>query len=258
MCQQIHILMLEDDVSDAELVQRELRKSGLDFTMEWTQGKSAFLRALGRLVPDLILADYSVPGFNGLAALRAARERFPEIPGIIVSGAIGEEVAIEAVKGGATDYVLKQRLGRLGPAVRRALQEVQQLAERKRVEQALHESEERFRLLVEAVKDYAILMLDPQGRVATWNAGAERIKGYTAQDIIGQDFSLFYPPEDIAAGRPQQALEIAARHGQYADEGWRVRRDGSRFWATATITAVLDGAGPAPRVREADARPDRA
>jgi PAS domain S-box-containing protein len=243
MDRQIRILILEDDASDAELMQRELRKAGVISTVKWAQNEQTFLRTLCEFVPDLILADYALPGFDGLTALRMARQRFPDIPGIIVSGAIGEEVAIETLKAGATDYVLKQRLGRLGPAVRRTLQEVEQLAERKRAERALRESEERFRLLVEAVKDYAILMLDRQGRVVTWNAGAERIKGYTAEQIIGQHISRFYLPQDVAAGSPQQALAIAAERGQFAEEGWRVRRDGSRFWASVTITAVRDQAG---------------
>ncbi len=243
MDRQIRILILEDDASDAELMQRELRRAGVFSTVKWAQSKEIFLGILGEFVPDLILADYTLPGFDGVTALSMARERFPEMPGIIVSGAIGEEVAIETLKAGATDYVLKQRLGRLGPAVRRALQEVEQRAERIRTERALRESEERFRLLVEAVKDYAILMLDPQGRVVTWNAGAERIKGYKADQIIGQHISRFYLPENQAAGAPQQALAYAAERGQYADEGWRLRRDGSRFWASVTITAVRDESG---------------
>ena len=88
-----------------------------------------------------------------------------------------------------------------------------------------------FRLLVASVKDYAIFMLDPSGRVATWNAGAERIKGYRPDEIIGKHFSIFYPPEDSRPGKPQALLEVAAREGRVEDEGWRVRKDGSRFWA---------------------------
>ena len=103
--------------------------------------------------------------------------------------------------------------------------------------------EEGFRLLVESVKDYAIFMLDPGGHVATWNAGAERIKGYKADEIIGKHFSIFYPPEDVAAGKPERELEIAAREGRFEDEGWRVRKDGSRFWANVIITALRDPQG---------------
>jgi PAS domain S-box-containing protein len=102
------------------------------------------------------------------------------------------------------------------------------------------QSEERFRLLVESVKDYAIFMLDPTGRVSSWNAGAERIKGYRAGEIIGKHFSLFYPPEDIPAEKTALELEIARREGRFEEEGWRVRKDGSRLWASVTITALRD------------------
>jgi PAS domain S-box-containing protein len=104
-------------------------------------------------------------------------------------------------------------------------------------------SEERFRLLVEGVRDYAIFMLDPEGYVTTWNAGAERFKGYRAQDIIGQHFSRFYTEVDIARRHPWAELEIAARDGRYEEEGWRVRKDGSRFWANVIITALRDDTG---------------
>lgn len=114
---------------------------------------------------------------------------------------------------------------------------------RKSAEEALRQSEERFRLLVSEVTDYAILMLDPQGRVASWNAGAERIKGYKSQEIIGQHFSRFYPEEDAALGKPAYALEIAGSQGRFEEEGWRVRKDGSRFWANVVITALRDDTG---------------
>ena len=103
--------------------------------------------------------------------------------------------------------------------------------------------EDLYRLLVEGVRDYAIFMLDPDGIVVTWNAGAERIKGYAAEDIIGQSFSRFYPEEAVRSGCPAHALAVAAAEGRFEDEGWRVRKDGSRFWANAVLTALRDGAG---------------
>jgi PAS domain S-box-containing protein len=108
---------------------------------------------------------------------------------------------------------------------------------------AAHLSEERFRLLVESVQEYAIFMLDTSGHVVTWNIGAERIKSYRASEIIGQHFSRFYPPEDVAAGKPARALDTATTSGKYEDEGWRVRKDGSRFWASVVITALRDTEG---------------
>ncbi|AXB48292.1 histidine kinase [Amycolatopsis albispora] len=104
-------------------------------------------------------------------------------------------------------------------------------------------SGESFRLFVQSVQDYAIFMLDPRGYVATWNPGAERIKGYRADEIIGQHFSVFYPPDDLRAGKPAHELEVAAEVGRFEDEGWRVRQDGSRFWAVVVITALFDDQG---------------
>jgi PAS domain S-box-containing protein len=114
--------------------------------------------------------------------------------------------------------------------------------ERTGAEQLL-QSEERFGLLVSAVVDYAIFVLDPEGHVITWNEGAQRAKGYTRDEIIGRHFSVFYPPEDQASGKPQRALETAARDGRYEDEGWRIRKDGTRFWASVVITALRDETG---------------
>ncbi|HET7604117.1 MAG TPA: ATP-binding protein [Gemmatimonadales bacterium] len=106
-----------------------------------------------------------------------------------------------------------------------------------------HPRDEEFRLLVEAVKDYAILMLDAEGRVTSWNEGAERIKGYTSDEILGQSFTRFYPDEVVASGWPKHELEVAARDGRFEDEGWRVRKDGSRFWANVVITALRNSSG---------------
>jgi PAS domain S-box-containing protein len=117
------------------------------------------------------------------------------------------------------------------------------LTERRAAEEQLRESEERFRLLVQSVKDYAIFMLDPDGRVATWNEGAERIKGYTAEEIIGRHFSTFYPAEAVATKFPQHELKVATQVGRFEDEGWRVRKDGSFFWASVVITALFSAKG---------------
>jgi PAS domain S-box-containing protein len=117
------------------------------------------------------------------------------------------------------------------------------MTEARHAQEALRQSEERFRLLVEGVRDYAIFMLDPTGHIVSWNSGAQLIKGYAAHEIIGRHFSLFYPPEEVRNGKPEWELRIAMAEGRYEEEGWRLRKDGTRFWANVLITAIFDGAG---------------
>src|SRR5215207_10599983 len=113
----------------------------------------------------------------------------------------------------------------------------------RRVEEALRQSEEKFRLLIEAVTDYAIFMLDQKGNVVSWNNGAQRINGYAANEIVGQHFGIFYPPEQRGRQHPEHELEVALREGHYEEEDWRIRKDGSRFWANVVITAVFNDIG---------------
>ena len=117
------------------------------------------------------------------------------------------------------------------------------LTERKAAEEAIKRSEERLRMMVTAVKDYAIFMLDENGIVTSWNPGAKRIKGYEEEEIIGQSFKKFYTPEDIARKHPEHELKIAFQEGKYEEEGWRVKKDGSRFWAHVVINRVNDAQG---------------
>jgi signal transduction histidine kinase len=143
----IHILMLEDDAADAELTKFALRKGGVHFSVARVETRDDYMKELEDRPPGLILSDYSLPGFNGHDALEIARERCPETPFIFVTGTMGEEVAIETLKSGATDYVLKTRLTRLVPAVNRAIREAQERVKHRRAEEQLRESHERLRQL---------------------------------------------------------------------------------------------------------------
>ena len=238
----IRVLILEDVPVDAELMLHELRRAG--FAPEWVRvdTETDYLARLDESL-DVILADYRLPQFDALGALYHLKEAGLDIPFIIVSGAISEEAAVASMKEGAADYLLKDRMARLGQAVARAIEEKERRAEKERAERALRESEEKFRLLVDGGKDYAITMLDPDGHVTSWNPGAERIFLWRTDEILGQTFSVFHPAEDLARGRPEPDLEIAATDGRFEDQGWRVRKDGSRFWADVLITALHHPSG---------------
>src|SRR5437762_2497510 len=139
--------MLEDDEADAELTKFALRKGGLNFSVARVETRDDYVQELKEHLPTLILSDYSLPGFNGQDALEIAQQKCPDIPFIFVTGTMGEEVAIETLKSGATDYVLKTRLSRLMPAVHRALREGQERAQRHRAEEQLRQSHEQLRAL---------------------------------------------------------------------------------------------------------------
>jgi PAS domain S-box-containing protein len=147
----LRLLILEDLASDAELMDYELRQAGIDYSSHRVTSRDQFIAALEAEKPDVILSDFNVPGFDGLEALALAQAKYPAVPFIFVSGAMGEEVATESLKRGATDYVLKDRLSRLGPAVERALREAEERAERFQAEAALRHSEENYRLLLKNI-----------------------------------------------------------------------------------------------------------
>lgn len=169
-------------------------------------------------------ADELLPKLNELA---------PDVPVVVVTGFADLDGALVALRYGAEDYLIKP----VNPEALRAT--LRRIAERTNSANILQESEERFRLLVDGVKDYAIFMLDKHGHVASWNAGAERIKGYSNEEIVGKHFSCFYPAEDVQNDKPAVELEIALTAGRYEEEGWRVRKDGSRFYANVVITPIL-------------------
>lgn len=179
------ILHVEDDPNDAELVEAMLRRAGMDCQMIRVETEEQFVSALEAVHFDLILVDHSLPTFNGFAALAISKEKCPTVPFIFVSGAMGEEIAIESLKSGATDYVLKQKMSRLVPAVRRALDESEERRKRQRVE-------DMFRTALEASPS-GVLLADSGGKIALVNPRISDLFGYATQELIGQFVEILMP-----------------------------------------------------------------
>lgn len=243
MTSPIHLLHLEDDVTDRRALDRMVRDRGLPWRVSVATSLAEARSQLATSVFDLIIADYHLPDGD-------CTELFDEasnVPFILLTATLEEHLALRTLERGADDYLPKDSrqhyLGVLPFAVDKTLHRQRLHDAEQRLTQQLRESEERLRLLVEGVQGYAIFMLDPQGRVMTWNRGAEKLKGYTSDQIIGEHFSVCYTPEDVAAGKPGQALATALDQGNYASEGWLVRRNGDRYWSRISITPLYDENG---------------
>lgn len=190
--EKIRILHLEDDAADAELIYATLESASIPCKITRVQSSGEFSDALLKGGYDLILSDYRLPSYDGLSALSFVRERYSDIPFIFISGIMGEDAAIQALTEGATDYVLKQKLSRLAPAVVRALRDAENRTERKHAEATLRESEERFRALANSAND-GIVSTDSQGIMFYWNKAAHAMFGYTDEEILGQSLTILMP-----------------------------------------------------------------
>jgi len=232
----LKILLLEDVESDAELAKYELRKAGIDFTLTLVDTLEGFLEEVEKHPPDIILADYNLPAFDGLSALRLIQKVSPETPFLFVSGAIGEEVAVDTLKKGATDYVLKQNLARLGAAVERALREAEERRQRRQAEEKLRESEERFRTLCQTAGS-VISVVTPEGSLLEVNLEAERVTGWQRHEVLGRNFMELFVPEahkeavaadiqKVLAGQATRGFEmpLKLRDGSERPFLWNVNR----------------------------------
>ncbi|MBC8096619.1 MAG: response regulator [Akkermansiaceae bacterium] len=238
MKKELRVLMIEDTAPDVVLINHELRKAGLRFRSRRVESRESFLHELEHHTPDVILSDHGIPGFDGFAALAEARSRCPEVPFIFVTGAPGEPATEETLKSGADDYVLKKSLHLLGPAIERALRDADTRNHRRQLEAALLDAEEHLRMISAEFKEYAAFVLDPEGRVATWNPGAEQMLGYEPKEILGQDFKTFFRAEAIDHDWPVQMLENARRKGREEENGWRVRKGGEHFRVNHAVVSL--------------------
>lgn len=242
MSEESRILMLEDVQTDVELTERELRKAGLAFTSTRVDTKEAFVRALGDFHPTLILADYKLPTFDGLSALLIAREQCPDVPFLFVTGTLGEETAIEMLKQGATDYILKDRLFRLGPAVLRAINEAAERQKRKRADEALHKSAgEIADLYNNAPCGYH--SLDKDGVFVRMNDTELSWLGYAREEIIGKvKFPELLTPESLQIFK-ESFPRFKERGFVYDLEFELVRKDSTILPVLLSATAIKDSAG---------------
>ena len=235
-----NILIVDDDLKTLTAMEALLSGPGRNIVTA-ASGQEA-LRYLLRQDFALILLDVRLPVMDGFetAALIRQNERFRYTP-IIFLSAIDtlESDVFRGVASGAVDYLFKPVVREVLLAKVSVFVDLFRMNEQLK-QQAIRQSEERFRLVVEGLQDYAVFMTDPDGRVSSWNLGSERIMGWKQQEVMGQWFMSFYTLEDQEEDLPRRMLREAAIKGRYEDEGWRVRKDGSRFWANMVVTSLLD------------------
>ncbi|GEM_PF-2040874 len=242
MNEPLRILLLEDHPADAELIERFLKKSGLTLLAQRVDQREPFLTALNEFCPDAILADYSLPQFDGLQALTLVRQRDPDLPFIFVTGALGEEGAVELLCKGANDYVLKHLLTRLPMALERALTTSRQQKALRHAEQSLRESEERFRAIVETTLDW-IWEVDVDGRYTYVSPTSQRLLGYAPAEMLGRHFTAFMPPAASAAVNARFASILAAAAPFSLLENTCQHRDGSLVEMETSGIPILSASG---------------
>ena len=238
----LSVLLLEDNAFDAELAIETLRRSR-PCSVRHVTNRRQFREALQGGCYDLVLSDFSLPDFSGLEALAAVQEQCPDVPFVFISGVLGEEHAVDMLKHGATDYVVKSRLNRLPLAVDRAIAVARERQQRQHAESLLRESEQTYARVVESLQDYAIVLLSPDGELRSWNPAAERILGHPLDLLRGRSARMFQQPGDRAAKVFERQLARARAHGSARDERWLLRADGRTFFANCVLTAVNDAEG---------------
>lgn len=239
---ELHVLILEDTPTDAELMERELHKAGIAFTARRVETRDAFVASLEEFHPDVILSDYHLPDFDGMTALKMSRHAHPEVPVIIVTGTLGDIEAVELLRAGAKDYVLKDRLARLAPAVERSVSAELGIRARKAAEKALRESETKFRTLVESTSDW-IWEMNEYGVFTYASPQVLELLGYAPEEVIGRTPFDLMPPDE--AVRVRGIFDAIRREKKpfHSLENANLHRDGRIVFMETSGSPVMDAQG---------------
>jgi PAS domain S-box-containing protein len=236
----ITVLHVDDSQEFANLVREFLQTQNDDISViTCLSADDALTRLDSGDGVDCIVSDCEMPMMDGLELLETVRKQWPTLPFILFTGKGDEETAMTAINLGVTDYLQKNGgTSQYAILANRIRNVVAQHRAETNLKEVSEQTEVQFKLLIDAVEDYAIFLIDTDGRVQTWNSGAEKLKGYTGEEILGEQISVFYREEDRNAGVPDRYLDKAAAEEHITYEGWRVRKDGSEFWAYVTLTAL--------------------
>ncbi|MDB6122844.1 MAG: putative sensor protein [Pedosphaera sp.] len=244
MKEPLRVLIIEDSEADTLLVLRELKRGGFDPIFERVDSAAAMTMALGTSEWDAVVSDHSMPGFGSLEALRLLKQKGMDIPFIIVSAVIGEDVAVQAMKAGAHDYVMKGKLVRLVPAMERELREAANRRARRSAEEAMRRNHEALSYLGAIVEssDDAIFGKTLDGKILSWNLGAEKMYGYTADEMKGRSISILIPEH-----RTDELLDVYSKikYGERIErhQTTRVRKDGTVIDVSLTLSPIKNATG---------------
>jgi PAS domain S-box-containing protein len=240
----LRILHLEDDPADAALIQTTLDAAGIPCATTRVQTRDDFVSALEKGGVDLVLSDFFLPSFDGLAAAKIMQARWPAIPFILVSGTLGEERAIESMQNGATDYVLKDRLTRLCPAVRRAMEEVEGRAAQRQTQEALRLSQQRLQIIFNE-SPAGIALVGEDGLPVLTNPALQTMLGYTGEELSRMHFCDFTHPDDRAKDTELYGELTQGSRQSYQMEKRFIRKDGREIWANLSVSLAREAAGHA-------------
>ncbi|WP_439026280.1 PAS domain S-box protein [Haloarchaeobius sp. DT45] len=238
----IHVLHVEPDEEHSTALRERFDTKYSDFTVATVSTIGAAIAYLGTHDHiDCVVSEHQLSDGGWQELLKEVNAHAPTVPVVLFTGETREDVVVDAITAGVTEYVHKHdgpvQFDILANRIRNVVAQYRAMVQLDRV---TRETEKQFQLLVDSVDDYAIFLLDEEGFIKTWNRGAEKIKGYSAADVVGEHFSLLYAPQDIEAGVPMHNLQQASEVEQFTTEGWRVREDGSKFWAHVVITALRE------------------